>query len=153
VQLVALGAFLVLLRWTEYGGRDELPRSIRLALGWDPLAAAASVAAGGGLSWLFAPAMTLLLLTPLLGRFFCGWLCPMGTTLDLIRRAAAPSPPAKKSPSGESTGWSPDELLLRVSVAWSQGGRVITEALANERRPVPSRTALKSGVLSIRASV
>lgn len=30
------------------------------------------------------PAMVILLLTPFLGRFFCGWICPLGTTLDLV---------------------------------------------------------------------
>ncbi len=34
------------------------------------------------LSLLFWPALVILLLTPFLGRFFCGWICPLGTTLD-----------------------------------------------------------------------
>jgi polyferredoxin len=28
--------------------------------------------------------LVMLFLTALLGRFFCGWMCPLGTTLDLI---------------------------------------------------------------------
>lgn len=31
----------------------------------------------------FLPVILLILFTLLLGRFFCGWICPMGTTLDL----------------------------------------------------------------------
>lgn len=34
------------------------------------------------ISWIFWPALVILLLTVFLGRFFCGWICPLGTTLD-----------------------------------------------------------------------
>jgi polyferredoxin/Pyruvate/2-oxoacid:ferredoxin oxidoreductase delta subunit len=34
----------------------------------------------------FWPAFLILLLTPFLGRFFCGWICPLGTSLDVFRR-------------------------------------------------------------------
>ncbi len=34
------------------------------------------------LSWVFWPALVILALTPFLGRFFCGWICPLGTTID-----------------------------------------------------------------------
>ncbi len=38
------------------------------------------------------PALVILILTPFLGRFFCGWICPLGTSLDLIDRIlGAPS--------------------------------------------------------------
>jgi len=35
------------------------------------------------ISWIFLPGIIVLLLTPFLGRFFCSWICPLGTTLDL----------------------------------------------------------------------
>lgn len=38
----------------------------------------------------FVPAAVLLALTLLLGRFFCGWVCPMGVTLDATDRALRP---------------------------------------------------------------
>ncbi len=34
-------------------------------------------------SLLFWPALLILLITPFLGRVFCGWICPLGTTLDI----------------------------------------------------------------------
>lgn len=34
------------------------------------------------ISWIFWPAFLILLFTPFLGRYFCGWICPLGTTLD-----------------------------------------------------------------------
>ncbi|MFC1747067.1 4Fe-4S binding protein, partial [Candidatus Neomarinimicrobiota bacterium] len=36
---------------------------------------------------LFWPALLILVLTPFLGRFFCGWICPLGTTLDGVSHA------------------------------------------------------------------
>jgi polyferredoxin len=30
--------------------------------------------------------MVIILLTPFLGRFFCGWICPLGTSLDIYNR-------------------------------------------------------------------
>ncbi|MFH1539677.1 MAG: DUF6599 family protein [bacterium] len=35
---------------------------------------------------IFLPGLVVLGLTPLLGRFFCGWVCPMGFTLDVTDR-------------------------------------------------------------------
>lgn len=55
------------------------------------------------------------------------------TTAAKAQKAAAkPGMPAKapsraSAPSEGSGGWSEDELLMRISVAWSQGGRLITE--------------------------
>jgi polyferredoxin/ferredoxin len=38
------------------------------------------------------PALIILILTLFLGRFFCGWICPLGTSLDIFDRfAGAPS--------------------------------------------------------------
>jgi len=34
------------------------------------------------LNWLFWPALIVLSFTLFLGRFFCGWICPLGTALD-----------------------------------------------------------------------
>ncbi|MBD3226170.1 MAG: 4Fe-4S binding protein [Caldithrix sp.] len=35
------------------------------------------------ISWVFWPAVIILLLSIFLGRFFCGWICPLGTTIDI----------------------------------------------------------------------
>lgn len=38
------------------------------------------------ISWVFWPALIILALTPFLGRFFCGWICPLGTTIDVASK-------------------------------------------------------------------
>jgi len=48
------------------------------------------------ISWVFWPALIILLLTIFLGRFFCGWICPLGTTLDATSKVL-------KSPSNRKT--------------------------------------------------
>ncbi len=84
VQIAFLGLFIVLVFSAAYPPLGTPPANLLLRL--DPLAAvyslvtarSASVAAG------FWPAWVLLGLTALSARFFCGWLCPLGTCFDLI---------------------------------------------------------------------
>lgn len=72
---------------TEYRGVDELPYPVSLLFRIDPLAALADFMAPGDFGWgLLWPALFLLLLTAIVGRFFCGWICPLGSTLDGLGR-------------------------------------------------------------------
>ncbi|MFC1481672.1 4Fe-4S binding protein [Candidatus Neomarinimicrobiota bacterium] len=51
------------------------------------------------ISLLFWPALAILLLTPFMGRVFCGWICPLGTTIDASSHLL-------KSPKGQKdTKW------------------------------------------------
>ncbi len=82
-QLICLAGFLWLFLQTEYRGADELPYPVSLLFRIDPLAALADFLAPGDFGWaLLWPALLLLALTAIVGRFFCGWVCPLGTTLD-----------------------------------------------------------------------
>lgn len=83
VQLFCLFGFLWLFLQTEYRGLDELPYPVSLLFRLDPLAALADLAAPGPFSWQSLwPALVLLILTAIFGRFFCGWICPLGTSID-----------------------------------------------------------------------
>jgi polyferredoxin/ferredoxin len=82
VQLVVLAVFIGLVaatRW-EPGGRSPVEAwFLRL----DPLVMlTAAVSPMHRFLPYFVPALVLLGLTVVFGRFFCGWICPLGTTLD-----------------------------------------------------------------------
>ena len=81
-QLALLVGFLWLFRRTEYTGADQLAGGENLLFRLDPLAAVASMLASRQVIAAFWPAAVVLALTVVVGRFFCGWVCPLGTLLD-----------------------------------------------------------------------
>ena len=84
VQLALLAAFLWLFRITETGGSGVLTGWENIFFRTDPLVGGAAVL-GGAAAKYFWPALVVLGLTALLGRFFCGWICPLGTLLDAFQ--------------------------------------------------------------------
>jgi len=85
-QTVFLLVFLFLLVQTQYRGTDELGLPAKIFLEVDPLHFLTTLLATGtvpGLLWL---ALGTLALTFVLGRFFCGWVCPMGTCIQLAQK-------------------------------------------------------------------
>ncbi len=87
VQGGLLFAFLLLFARTAYRGADLLDWPVHLLFRLDPLAWLAEFLAVGAeaLAWGWAAAFLLLIASAFLGRFFCGWMCPLGTLLDLAR--------------------------------------------------------------------
>jgi polyferredoxin len=85
-QLALLLLFLWLFRRTESTGAEELAGGENLFFRLDPLAAAAAMLGARRLLVAFWPAAAVVLLTMVLGRFFCGWVCPLGTLLDYFHR-------------------------------------------------------------------
>jgi len=85
-QLLLLAVFLWLFRRTETSGAPELNAPVNALFRLDPLVALSAMFAGKELIWLVWPALVTVILTLLLGRFFCGWVCPLGTMLDIVRR-------------------------------------------------------------------
>ena len=85
-QVLALLLFFFLFIKTDYTGTDQLEYAVNILFRLDPLLAACVMLAAKGIVALMLPALALLVLTFLLGRFFCGWVCPLGAT---PRRAAA----------------------------------------------------------------
>ena len=82
VQIAALLIVIVLLIMTRRGGWP--PDVVNLIMRLDPLAVLAQALSSR--SFLLGSAVVLftLLLTVIAGRAWCGWLCPLGTVLDLV---------------------------------------------------------------------
>lgn len=84
VQTLSLGLFLWLLYKAARPLTDTLlPVDAFLRL--DPVVATLVPLAAREWIPALVPGLVLLALTMLLGRFFCGWICPFGATLDLVR--------------------------------------------------------------------
>jgi polyferredoxin len=89
-QVFFLLLFFILLLFTSISlfpnGVTEIHLSapVRLYFEWDPLVALVNALAGHtlyrGLIW----SLLILLPTLFLGRFFCGWICPMGTLQQFV---------------------------------------------------------------------
>jgi len=87
VQLGFLGLFLYPLALVVYRRLTyhQAPVLTGLLLTWDPLLLLARLPRLGRDAIIWGAPLLLLALTLVGGRFFCGWVCPVGTVLDLIR--------------------------------------------------------------------
>lgn len=84
-QLLFLTVFMVLFVMTEYRGHDQINAAVNSFFRSNPLVLAGYLLSVKSWSWLLLPALLMTVATLLLGRFFCGWICPLGTILDLFR--------------------------------------------------------------------
>jgi polyferredoxin len=89
-QLTLLIAFLWLFRRTEYSGAEQLAGGENILFRLDPLVGAAAMLAARQVIAAFWPALIVVGLTLVLGRFFCGWVCPLGTLLDYFHALLRP---------------------------------------------------------------
>jgi MauM/NapG family ferredoxin protein len=96
-QAASLALFVYLLVSARNPLKSVLP--VDLFARMDPLAQLSSSLAARTPTMQILWALPLLLAALLLGRFFCGWICPMGTTLDLFRLRKA-NPPRSKGEAG-----------------------------------------------------
>jgi MauM/NapG family ferredoxin protein len=89
IQAASLLCFLALLWLAAFPVPNWAPTNAFLRM--DPLTLFGTVLSSR--SWIpeLGVAVLILALTVLLGRFFCGYLCPMGTTLDLTDRLLRPN--------------------------------------------------------------
>ncbi|HEY6007911.1 MAG TPA: 4Fe-4S binding protein [Geobacteraceae bacterium] len=83
-QIIFLAVFLVLFLMTEYRGSDRITAAVNSYFRANPLTAVTTMLATKGYVPLLLPGLLLFVASLLLGRFFCGWVCPLGTTLDLM---------------------------------------------------------------------
>ncbi len=82
--------FFLLFIWlflkAEYAGEERLAWPVDLFFRFDPLALAVTLLTFSPLVPALFWSLAFVGLTLVLGRFFCGWVCPLGTTLDGLRR-------------------------------------------------------------------
>jgi polyferredoxin len=89
-QIFFLLVFIALLIFTSLrpssGGTGDIHMRapVRLFFEWDPLVAVANALAGHALYRGLLWSLVILLPTIFLGRFFCGWICPMGTLQHFV---------------------------------------------------------------------
>lgn len=79
-QVTFFGAACALIVATDYPLEADLPYDIIPR--FSPLLAVTAMAASRAVVSAFWPALILVALTLLLGRAFCGWVCPVGALLD-----------------------------------------------------------------------
>lgn len=83
-RITQIATFLVFLALLIHAaalvGSAVAPPDVVLRL--SPLAAGATMLGAGAWIARYIPALALLALAVAFGRFFCGWLCPLGSTLD-----------------------------------------------------------------------
>lgn len=106
VQGIFLLLFLFLFLQTESKGRDELGYPVKLFLDFDPLILITTLLSAHSVVRAFYLSLSIVLITVLLGRVFCGWLCPLGTLNTIVGSL-------RKSRGGERRrGWHRVKYLL-----------------------------------------
>ena len=81
VQIFLLLFFIFLFLAASYPLKIKIPVDFFLRM--DPLIALSSMLSARAFIGTFIWAFFILALTIPLGRYFCGWVCPLGTTLDI----------------------------------------------------------------------
>ncbi|MDD5772268.1 MAG: 4Fe-4S binding protein [bacterium] len=84
VQIIIFVLYIFLFLKTTYQGEDVLSYPVNIFLRLDPLIALVTMISVRKVISGFIGAFLLLAATFILGRFFCGWVCPLGTFLDFV---------------------------------------------------------------------
>ncbi len=104
-QVVFILVFFYLLVRTQYHGQDEIAYPVKLFLDIDPLFAGILFLS----TFTVKPILLLSLITVglslLLGRFFCGWVCPFGTLHNTARELAKRPRKLEHGFYGRSQAW------------------------------------------------
>ncbi len=85
-QLFFLALFLFLFITTDYRGKDEISIALNAFFRANALVALSYLLSAKTFTLLLLPGLLVLLFSLILGRFFCGWICPLGTVIDLVTK-------------------------------------------------------------------
>lgn len=83
-QVLFLLLFVFLFLQTESKGRDELGYPVKIFLDFDPLIFITTLFASHTVEKLFYFSIITIIITMILGRVFCGWICPLGTLNNIV---------------------------------------------------------------------
>ncbi len=83
-QLIFFVIFIYLFIVTDYRGKDEINLAINSFFRADLLVVVSHFLSTFSFNILLLPGYLMILTTVFLGRFFCGWICPLGSFLDFI---------------------------------------------------------------------
>lgn len=83
-QALFLLIFLFLFIQTESKGKDELGYPVKIFLDFDPLIFITTLLSVHSVEKAFYLSLILIFMTALLGRVFCGWICPLGTINNIV---------------------------------------------------------------------
>ncbi len=109
-QALFLILFLFLFIQTESKGNDELGYPVRLFLDFDPLILVTTLLAAHAAAKAFALSLVTIAATLLLGRAFCGWVCPLGTLNNLVGSVR------RKRPDGLYPAWHRVKYYILIGV-------------------------------------
>ncbi len=85
-RILFLIFFLFLFVTTDYRGKDEISVAMNSFFRMDPLVAVSSLLSTKVFTVLLLPGLLVLACSVFLGRFFCGWMCPMGSAIDIASK-------------------------------------------------------------------
>lgn len=83
-QGIFLLVFLFLFLQTESKGNDTLGYPVKIFLDFDPLIFVTTILSAHAAAKAFYLSLSLVIITLILGRVFCGWLCPLGTLNNIV---------------------------------------------------------------------
>jgi polyferredoxin len=92
-QVLFLGLFIVLISLTREPLSENIP--VNLFFISDPLVVLCTILASGTVQILFIASLVIVVISVFLGRVFCGWACPLGTSIDIFNRFKKPKPENK----------------------------------------------------------
>ena len=106
--------FLILFTVLFFLAADPLPSffPVDIFLRLDPLIALTTMLASRAIHAALFLSLVLVAATLLFGRFFCGWMCPLGTLIDFSRKLFPP----KKTLPGDNTSVAQPKYYLLLSL-------------------------------------
>lgn len=110
IQALFLLLFLFLFIQTESKGNDELGYPVRLFLDFDPLILLTTLLSAHAAAKAFALSLFTIAITILLGRVFCGWVCPLGTLNNLVGSIR------KRRPAGIYANWYRVKYYILIAI-------------------------------------